>query len=361
MEPKKVVCPDCEETNDFSLDRRDFMRTVGTTAAATAAAGLPLFAVPRVKAAPSPKSAAETAVKGLYDSLTDEQKKVMCFDWDYKHKRYGLLRTFVSNNWQITPKHIKSDFYTKKQQQIIHDIFKGIINPEWYKKFLKQLSDDTGGKPWGADQSIAMFGQPGGDKFEFVMTGRHMTIRADGHSRNHVAFGGPIFYGHAASGFTEKPNHPGNVFWPQAVMANKIYQMLEPKQQKQALLAMSPDESAVAFRKKMMAFPGIPVAELAEEHKKDLQKVLLALVEPYRKEDREEALECLKKQGGLDKCSLSFYKDQTLGKEEDPKKQMWDNWRLEGPSFVWYFRGYPHVHVWVNVADDPSVKFNGRG
>ena len=34
------------------------------------------------------------------------------------------------------------------------------------------------------------------------------------------------------------------------------------------------------------------------------------------------------------------------------------NWRLEGPSFVWYFRGRPHVHVWVNVADNASPKLN---
>jgi hypothetical protein len=267
----------------------------------------------------------------------------------------------VSNNWQITPKHIKSDFYTKKQQHIIHDVFKSIIDPEWYKRVLKQLSDDTGGKPWGADQSIAIFGTPGSDKFEFVMTGRHMTIRADGNTEAHVAFGGPIFYGHAASGFTEKPNHPGNVFWPQAVMANKVFQMLEPKQKAQALLAKSPQESAVAFRKKMASFPGIAVKELADERQKELQKVLTSLIEPYRKEDRDEALECLKKQGGLAKCSLAFYKDDTLSKEQDEAKQMYDNWRLEGPAFVWYFRGYPHVHVWVNVADDPSVKLNARG
>ncbi len=355
MEPKKIVCPDCDEANDASLDRRDFMRTLGTTAAAGAAAGPLLFAVPRVKAAPSPRSAAETAVKGLYDTLTDEQKKVICFDWDYQDRRRGLLRTFVSNNWQITPKHIKSDFYTKKQQDIIHDIFKGIINPEWYKKFLKQLSDDTGGQPWGAQQSIAIFGKPGSDKFEFVMTGRHMTIRADGNTEAHVAFGGPIFYGHAASGFTEKPNHPGNVFWPQGQMANKIYKMLDAKQQEKALLAKSPAESAVGFRKKQMAFPGIPVSELDDDLQLDLQKVLSALIEPYRKEDRVEALACLKKQGGLEKCSLAFYKDQKLSEDA------YDNWRLEGPTFVWYFRGYPHVHVWVNVADDSSVKLNARG
>jgi hypothetical protein len=37
---------------------------------------------------------------------------------------------------------------------------------------------------------------------------------------------------------------------------------------------------------------------------------------------------------------------------------VWDNWRLEGPSFVWNFRGKPHVHIWINVADDPKVELN---
>jgi hypothetical protein len=355
METKQVACPDCDGMNDFELDRRDFIRTVGAGAVVVAGASLPLWATPRLKAAPSPKSAAETAVKGLYDALTEEQKKKICFDWDYTEKKRGLLRTFVSNNWQITPYHIRSTFYTKKQRDIIHDIFKGIINPDWYKKFIKQLKDDNGGKPWGANQSIAIFGKPGGDKFEFVMTGRHMTIRADGNTEAHVAFGGPIFYGHQASsvkGLQEKKGHPGNVFWHQGLKANEIYKALEPKQQEKALLAMSPDESEVGFREAKAKFPGIRVSELAEEQRKELQKLLLALIEPYRKEDREEALECLKKQGGLDKCNLAFYKDQHLSDEA------WDNWRLEGPAFVWYFRGYPHVHVWVNVADDPKVKLN---
>ena len=53
------------------------------------------------------------------------------------------------------------------------------------------------------------------------MTGRHMTLRADCNTEAHVAFGGPIFYGHAASGFNEEVHHPGNVFWHQAEEANK--------------------------------------------------------------------------------------------------------------------------------------------
>jgi hypothetical protein len=356
MDQEAVSCPDCESADDAGLDRRGFLKSATTATVAAAASGLPLWAVPRSEAAPSPTSAAETGVKALYESLTPDQKKEICFAWDYQDPRRGLLRAFVSNNWQITRPHIRGDFYTKKQQHIIHDIFKGIINPEWYSKFLKQLKDDTGGKEWGADQSIAIFGSPGGGQFEFVMTGRHMTIRADGNTEAHVAFGGPIFYGHAASGFDEKVHHPGNVFWPQAQMANKIYQMLEPSQKEKSLLAKLPKESAVAFRGAKAKFPGIAVAGLAEEQKQELQKVLMALVEPYRKEDQEEALECLQRQGGLDKCSLAFYKEGDIGDDGE-----WDNWRLEGPAFVWYFRGYPHVHVWVNVADDPSVSLNARG
>ena len=75
-----------------------------------------------------------------------------------------------------------------------------------------------------------------------------------------------------------------------------------------------------------------------------------------RVEDRDEALDCLKKQGGLEACTLTFYSDEDLGDDG-----VWDNWRLEGPSFVWYFRGTPHVHVWVNVADSADIPANARG
>src|SRR5438045_540562 len=71
------------------------------------------------EASPTRKSAAETAVKGLYDTLSEEQKKTICFDWDYTEKARGLLRTYVSNNWNITKPRIKSDFFTAKQQDFI--------------------------------------------------------------------------------------------------------------------------------------------------------------------------------------------------------------------------------------------------
>ncbi len=348
MSDTSRICPDCEGTEE--LGRRDFLKVGATTAG-----GL-LLGTTAAQAAPTPKSKSETLVKKLYESMTDTQKKSVCFKWDHVAKGRGLLRTHVSNNWQITKPQIRGNFFTKDQQEIMRAIFEGLFNPAWVKKFDKQLRDDTGGKAWGAGQSIAIFGEPGKGNFELVMTGRHMTVRADGNSEKHVALGGPIFHGHAAQGFNEKPDHPGNIFWHQALEANKVYKMLDGKQRKLALERRRPGESSVAFRGKKGEFPGIPVSELSKDQVGALEKVLMSLVEPYRKEDKAEVLASLKAQGGLDACSLAFYRDGDLGDDG-----VWDNWRLEGPAFVWYFRGAPHVHIWINVASDPSVKLNARG
>jgi hypothetical protein len=180
-----------------------------------------------------------------------------------------------------------------------------------------------------------------------------MTLRCDGNSAEDVAFGGPIFYGHAPTGGDEEADHHGNVFWQQALEANQVYSMLDGKQRKQAEVPKSPAENRVAFRGQGGEFTGIPMTDLSSDQKEQMQKVLFSLVEPFRKADRQEALECLKAQGGLDACYLSFFTDKDIGND-----RVWDNWRLEGPSFVWHFRGAPHVHVWVNVAQNPNIELN---
>jgi hypothetical protein len=344
---QNLSCPVCDD-DSFELDRRHFLKVAG---AATAVAALPAVA----KAA-SEQGTPETLVKKLYETLTDSQKKVIAFVWDHQDPKLGLLRTRVSNNWHITQPEIRSDFYTKDQQEICRAIYEGLFQPEWVKQIDKQLQDDNGGKAWGAAQNVALFGKPGDQKFELVMTGRHMTVRVDGNSIDSMAFGGPVFHGHQASqtsGLNEKVGHPGNIWWPQALEANKVYEMLDGKQRKQSLVAQLPAEQAVGFRGKDGKFPGVAVADLTADQKGQLQKVLKLVFEPYRNADRDEVNECLKKQGGLDACSLAFYAEGDIGDDE-----VWDNWRLEGPAFVFYFRGSPHVHMWVNIGSDPAVKLN---
>ncbi|MFP6693504.1 MAG: DUF3500 domain-containing protein [Pirellulales bacterium] len=341
-------CPDCDDGGPF-FSRRDFLKKTSTGAAAAVAIGsLP----PTALAAPS-KKPAETYVKLLHDSLSEKQRSAVCFEWDYQQPGRGLLRTRISNNWRITKPAIKSNFFNAEQQQLIRSVFEGMVNPDWVERFDKQFQDDMGG--FGKQQSIAIFGEPGSDKFEFVLSGRHGTMRCDGNTTDHICFGAPIVYGHAASGYYEKANHPGNVFWHQAIAANNVFQMLDGKQRRQALLPKAADEALIDFQGADGKFPGVPIGELSGDQREHCQDVLKKLIEPYRQSDRDEVVAALKAQGGLDKCSLAFYRFDDMGEDG-----VWDNWRIEGPSFVWHYRGAPHVHVWVNIADDPTVTLNSR-
>jgi len=335
-----------------SLSRRDFL--AGSAAAAAAALTLPagsgrLFG--DEPAAAVAQQSSETLAGLLHASLSPQQREKVCFRWDHVHPKFGLLRTRVANNWNATEPDVVGSFFTGEQKRLIRDIFEQLIAPDWHARFDKQLEDDTGG--FGHGQSIALIGEPGSGHFQFLLTGRHMTLRCDGDSTEHVAFGGPIFYGHDAAGDTEEPNHPGNVFWSQAVAANGVFGMLDGRQRSQALVNTLPRENAVAFRGRGTTLPGIAVTDLSADQRTEMDRVLGLLLEPFRAADRAEARKCLDTQGGLDACRLAFYRQGDLGNDG-----VWDCWRLEGPSFVWHFRGAPHVHVWVNIADTPDIATN---
>lgn len=171
-------------------------------------------------------------------------------------------------------------------------------------------------------------------------------MRCDGDSVEGAAFGGPIFYGHASQSFNEKPDHPGNVYWYQAKRANEVFQGLNGKQRALALLGDPREEKAtntVELRKKD-GLAGLPVSEMTRDQKELVEKVLADLLLPFRKRDADEAMRYIKKSGGLNELAMSFYKNLDIGGDG-----VWDVWQLESPNMVWYFRGSPHVHVWVNI------------
>ncbi len=224
-------CPDCDDGEGNEIDRREFIKTV-----AVGGVGLVTTAAPKLYgssetllARPKAKERSETLVATLYKSLSEEQKQKVAFPFDHP------LRSKVDNNWQITPVTI-AEFFKPDQQAMITEIFRGLHNPEFVDKVLYHINEDAGGL---GKYSVALFGEPGGGAFEFVLTGRHCTARCDGDSVEGTAFGGPIFYGHASQSFNEKPDHPKNVYWYQAKRANEVFQALDGKQRKIALPATS--------------------------------------------------------------------------------------------------------------------------
>jgi hypothetical protein len=161
---------------------------------------------------------AEKAVKALYDSLTDSQRKIMCLDWDAKGYGNLPLRLHVTNNWAVSPMTVGA--LRKEQQALVEDIFVSVLQPDWPAKLHQQAKDDTG-KDWTEDRKIAIFGTPGSGQCQCVISGFHLTFRAGKAKDSPVAFGGAICHGHQPSGFNEKPGHPGNIFWYQAQEAHR--------------------------------------------------------------------------------------------------------------------------------------------
>lgn len=338
MNEQRKVCPECGD-DVAGLSRREFVKSLGAAAVASTSvlAGL---ASPRVARAAEGKAAPETLVKRLYDSLDDKQRAVVCKPWD------DALRTKINANWAITKPTIE-DLCNADQKQLLREIFRGCTSGDGYERFQKQMDEDDGGFD---KYHFALFGKPGDmGHFQWVMTGRHLTLRCDGNFDDGTAFGGPMVYGHGTG--DNMKGLPGNVFYYQTVRANEVFKMLDGKQRPLALLPKSPPEAAVLLQGPGGKFPGIALGDLSNDQKDLVQKVMHDLLAPYREADVKEALGCLKEGGGLDKLHLAFYKDHDIGSDE-----VWDIWRLEGPTFVWHFRGAPHVHTYVNIATKPGPK-----
>jgi len=328
-------CPDCDE-----FDRRRFLKTVamGSVGLATTAAVPIIQGTPtRVPSKPDLSQRSETLVATLHQSLTPEQRQKVAFPFGHP------LQSQVDNNWRITPVKI-AEFFTPDQQAMITEIFRNLHNPEFADKVFYHINEDAGGL---GNYSIALFGEPGTGAFEFVLTGRHCTARCDGDSVEGVAFGGPIFYGHASLGFNEKADHPKNVYWYQAQRANEVFKALDGKQRKIALLGDPRQEQGTAtvdLSKPNERPVGLPVSEMTRDQRQLVEEVLHDLLLPFREKDRQKAMADIKAQGGFDALSMSFFKNMDIGNDG-----VWDVWQLESPTMVWYFRGSPHVHVWVNI------------
>jgi Protein of unknown function (DUF3500) len=318
------------------LNRRDFLKrgtvaVVGASMARAAVlAGTPAF----------PKPDSETLASEFYKSLTAAQKKVMAFPFEHP------LRQRVENNWRITRATVTS--LTGEQQAMVFDIVRGLHSPEYVDAVMAQIEHDNGGADnFGFGRcAVAVFGEPGTGRFEFVFTGRHVTRRCDGDSVAGAAFGGPIFYGHAAESFYEKPDHPGNIYWFQAKRANEVFKALDGKQQKLALRSDPRRErgtKTVEVSGKKTGLAGIRVGDLQKDQQQLVHKVMADLLAPFREQDVKECMK-LVEAGGFDNLHMAFYKNLDVGDDK-----VWDVWQLEGPAMVWYFRGHPHVHTWVNI------------
>lgn len=331
QETKNPFCPDCEQ------DRRRFM--VAGVAGILAASALGNSAVradePKAGSAKRDPKPAEALIQELYGSMTAEQKKTMVFPWNDQRRR-GMY------NAAFGPR--IGEAYTPVQKELIERILRSISSGEdGYSKLTRNGTFDGSGSLGGCGAYI--FGDPSNTEnrqFAWVFAGHHITVRCDGNSEPNAAFGGPMYYGHSPDGYSED-----NCFNYQTRSVQSVFEALGEAQRRKAVLTGSPGEHAqsIRFRASGQPHPGIAAKELSADQRGLVETVMRTILDPYRREDAQEVMDIVRKNGGLERIHLAFYRDR-----EATDNKRWHFWRLEGPGFVWNFRVLPHVHTYVNIA-----------
>ncbi len=341
----KIQCPDCDAMD--GVGRRDFLMSVGGTAVTLA--GLEL--VPKAVAAqgtppaqPAPRAAkpAEALIRELYQGLTQQQRTQVVLPWNHGGGNNAIPMRLRMYNASLNANNI-GVVYTPAQRELNERILRAICSDEEGHRRITRNGTFDGSQNFqrcGAH----IFGDPSGDnQFAWVFSGHHLTVRCDGNSEANTAFGGPMYYGHSPDGYSER-----NVFNFQTRSVLSVWEALNANQRRQATMTTNPGEQAASVRFRREGYPGISIRDLTPDQRRLVETVMRTLISPYRREDGDEVMELIRRNGGMERIHLGFYKD-------NPTSERWNFWRLEGPGFVWNYRVLDHVHCFVNIALQPRA------
>ena len=279
--------------------RRDFHRVV---LGGAASAGLgPGGASPAT-------AAAESLLEQFRRTLSPEQRRVLVWPGNDPKRR------MVQNHWAVVPAIIAD--LTASQQELALSLIRQVCTPEGFARLTHQRDDDAGG--WKHDH-LAVFGSPiDPDGFEWVVTGRHLTLRG---SATGVIPRGPLFWGHTASG-------PTSLGARSAELAGTLFRALDADQRRLAIRPVG---------------PGLSLADLGPEPQTLARQLLASLTEPFRVGSWPAVLASSPDRSDWDGvrwevCSAG------PGRDDQPPPI----WRVVGPLFSWSWHAEPHRHCWFD-------------
>jgi len=341
-EQPKVSCPDCEALE--GVDRRSFFTMVGGTAVTLAG----LQAVPQILSAQQPPQPgqparakpAEALIRELYQGMTEEQRRRLVAPWNHGGNGNATPTRKRMYNTAIPGFPNIGDGYTRTQQELNQRILRAICSDEeGYRRISRNGTfDGSGSFPrCGA----VIFGDPTTNQYAWVFAGHHLTVRCDGNSEPNAGFGGPMYYGHSPDGYSQR-----NLFNYQTRAVLSVWDALNEQQRRQATMQtyVDPREGERSIAHRTQNFPGISHSDLTPDQRRLVEQVMRDILSPYRREDADEIMDLIRRNGGMQRIHLGFFRDPRTAEGR------WDFWRLEGPGFVWNYRVLDHVHCFVNIA-----------
>jgi hypothetical protein len=278
---------------------------------------------------------ADTLARRLYTSLSDEQRADTCVNYNHPLRQYHNRGVMGGG---------RSVFlgFNRGQRGILTDLLYSGLSEEGQRRVPDEYFTR-----WSGVESMRVLicGDPTSPPYQIILTGVHLNLRVGGKSQEGAAFGGPQVYGDQRG--NDVQGLPGNVYRDQFVAAQGLLNSLDSGRKKAALVQEAPVQTEIDVQGRGGRFAGIPVAELTSDQKTMARTVVERILSTYRADDVAYARECLTANGGIDSLFLSYYQHGADGDIFDGQV-----FRLEGPGSVFYFRGYPHVHAFINITAD---------
>jgi hypothetical protein len=275
----------------------------------------------------------ELAVR-IFESLDAESRKSACVPYDHPLRQY--------HNRGVAGGGVRIWDLDRDQRGMLTDLLYAGLSESGQERLPNEYIINFPGVHL---MNLLICGDPKAPPYQLILTGPHLNLRIGGKSREGVAFGGPLVYGDQRG--DGRQGLPGNLYRYQFEIAQRLFESLGSEQQRSAVQQVSPIQTQIELRGSEGSFPGVSIATTSPESKRIARELIDGILVNFSSEDVAYAWECLESNGGIDGLYVSYYREG----EVDGSGQ-YQIFRLEGPAAVFYFRGYPHVHAFINVGMD---------
>jgi hypothetical protein len=320
----------------MSMNRRRALKVLGTLTGLGLAGRYALLPPSRSRELASPQ---ELAIR-FFDSLDAEDRKRACVEYNHPLRQYHNRGVWGGGLW------VNAMNLGWEQRRIVTDLLYAGLSEQGRQRVPNEFYTRW---PGVHSMHVLLCGSPKTPPYQLILTGAHLNFRLGGQSREGAAFGGPLVYGDQRG--DSRQGLPGNLYRFQFEIAHRLFRSLRPEQQQLALQKTSPVQTDIQEQGSQGVFTGVEIATLSPESRTIARELIDGILSTYPAEDAAYAWKCLEHNGAPERLFLSYYADS----EVDGSKQ-YQNFRLEGPSAVFYFRGHPHVHAFINIgmnADAP--------
>ncbi|HEX4804091.1 MAG TPA: DUF3500 domain-containing protein [Myxococcaceae bacterium] len=305
---------------------------MGTLAGAGLAGRYALLPPSRSRKLGSPR---ELAIR-FYESLDAKDRQRVCAGYDDPIRQYHNRGVSGGGLW-ANPANLG-----REQRSIVNDLLHAGLSEPGRQRVPNEFFTKW---PGVHAMHVLLCGDPKTPPWQLILTGPHLNLRIGGRSREGAAFGGPLVYGDQRGNSIQ--GLPDNLYRFQFQTAHRLFQTLRPEQQRLALQETSPIQTDIQLQGSQGSFAGVQIAAISSQSRAIARELIDGILSTYPAEDVAYALQCLEHHGGLERLYLSYYEDS-----EVDRSGQFQNFRLEGPAAVFYFRGYPHVHAFINVGMD---------